>query len=81
MDLKKGYLIPHVKEIASVNQNGMNFHQVRQPFCVLEVQFITERFIPIRLWFTQILKEDLDCSKQRRHETERIVELSNDSEN
>ena len=48
MDLQSGYLISHVKETASVNRNGMHFHQIGQPFRVLEVQLITERFIPIR---------------------------------
>lgn len=48
MDLQSGYLISHIKETASVNRNGMHFHQIGQPFRVLEVQLITERFIPIR---------------------------------
>lgn len=36
MDLQSGYLISHVKETASVNRNGMHFHQSGQPFVYLK---------------------------------------------
>ena len=81
MDLQRGYLISPVKKIGSVNLNEIKFHQIGQPTYELEVHFITEICIPIQLKFTLILKEDLDCGKQQRHETERIVKFTNDSDN
>lgn len=81
MDLQRGYLISPVTKIGSVNRKVMKFHQIQHPTYELDVHFITEIGIPIQLKFTQILKEDLDCGKQERYETERIIKFSNDSEN